>query len=408
MNFLLASTLAAPNDLWVTIINWIQGAISNYGWTILLFTLLVKLATSPLDFMVKLSTKKQTLIQKKCAPEIAKLQKKYGNDQETVKVQTQSLYKREGLRPGIGCLVMLINMILTMVIFFTLYGSLRKVSAYEAINQYEELAETYNTTFSSHFDSAAYPWISPDEADTEAVELLHKQLQNWVNGVASDGVTPIEQSEEYDKYQVFIAAHKPAADAVQAQWHQIKDSWLWIDNVWVADSTKSPFPDYNALKSIASNGGGSYAEYVNQNIDEQSYTAIYNIVRENSRSNNGFFILAVLAGVLSFLSQWISERASGLRNKKAKKLASASEKAAAGGGAMKIMKIVLPIIMVIFVLTSGSSFGIYIISSSIASILLGEIINLIVDAITKKKRIEVEQYLEKEADRLIRKGKLKG
>ena len=405
MNLLLASTLASPSDLWVTIINWIQATISNYGWTIILFTLLVKAVMSPLDFLVRLSTKKQTLIQKKCAPEIAKLQKKYGSDQNTVRIQTQSLYKREGLRPGVGCLIMLINMVLTMVVFFTLYGSLRKVSAYEAINQYEQLAQTGNEVFNANFDAENNTWINLNPQTDEEKQALNQKLQNWKNGLASDGVTQIEDSDEYEHSQLFLSAYEKSVKAVQEKWNGIKDSWLWIDNIWVSDSNTSPFPNYSSLCSIAKNGG--YAGYVNENITEADYNAIYDIVKENSRSSNGYFILAIFAGLLTFLSQWLSELASGLKNKKASKLAHASEKMA-GGGAMKFMKIVMPIIMIVFVLTTGASFGIYIISSSIAAILFGQIINLIVDAITRKKRIEVEQYLEKEADRLIRKGKLKG
>ena len=63
----LLAAIAAPNDLWNNLINWLQGSIGNIGWAILLLTLLVKLVTSPLDFMVKFTTKKQTLIQQKCA-----------------------------------------------------------------------------------------------------------------------------------------------------------------------------------------------------------------------------------------------------------------------------------------------------------------------------------------------------
>lgn len=70
------------------------------------------------------------------------------------------------------------------------------------------------------------------------------------------------------------------------------------------------------------------------------------------------------------------------------------------------MKIVMPIIMLTFVLTSSASFGIYILASNIASIAIGEIISLIINKLTKKKQAEVEEYLEKEANRLIKKGKL--
>ena len=142
MNILsiLGAAVEAPGDLWVTLINWVRGAVGNLGWTLILVTVLVKLVTTPLDFFVKLNTKKQTLVQQKCAPQVAKLQKKFGHDRQTLQVQTNSLYKREGLNMGAGCIVMLVNLILTMTIFFTFFSSLRKFSAYEAINQYEQIS----------------------------------------------------------------------------------------------------------------------------------------------------------------------------------------------------------------------------------------------------------------------------
>ena len=63
--------------------------------------------------------------------------------------------------------------------------------------------------------------------------------------------------------------------------------------------------------------------------------------------------------------------------------------------------------MVIFVLTSTASFGLYILASNVASIALGEITTIFIDMMTKKKRLEVEAELEKEANRLIRKGQIK-
>jgi len=416
MNFLL--TAAAPNDMWVVIINWIHGAVTNYGWTILLFTLLVKLVLSPLDFMVKYSTKKQTLIQKKCAPEIAKLNKKYGADQNTVKVQTQSLYKREGLNMGVGCLIMAINMILTMVVFFTLYASLRKVSAYQAINQYETIQSSYsNSYYQSLIDAdgedeivdvaTADNWmnvIKEKYTNAESGLTWEHTWNNWKDGLASDGSDLTANAEENAIYQKISSAVDAGSKTAVDTWNDIKESWLWIDNIWVADSPIKPFPTYKDLLSLAKNGG--YTKYVQENINEADYNQIAGLIGSNSRANNGYFLLAIFAGILTFLTQWLAELHNGLKNKKANKLAKASEKAT--GKSMKMMKIIMPIIMVIFVLTTGSSFGIYIISSSLASMLLGEICTLIIDAMTKKKRLEVEEYLEKEANRLIRKGKIQG
>ena len=74
---LLASPVSAPTGLWAIILNWIEGGIVNYGWVIILFTLLIKVCMSPLDLLIKFSTKKSSLVQQKLAPQIARINKKY-------------------------------------------------------------------------------------------------------------------------------------------------------------------------------------------------------------------------------------------------------------------------------------------------------------------------------------------
>lgn len=413
MNFsmLLAEALAAPHDLWTIILNWILGSVVNYGWTILLFTMLVKFVLSPLDFGVKYTSKKQSLIQKKCAPEIAKLNKKYGADQQTVKVQTNALYKREGLNAGTGCIVMLINMILTIVIFFSLFSALRNVSAYEAIRQYNEVEQSYETAY---YDSvvnysAEDDITTRDEAKTafDTYFAAKSFIENTENNDSTEGYD--SQKAIYDKYKgTFTDENLNAftiagSDAAVQTWNSVKSSFLWIENIWVADSTNaSPFPNYDELLSIANNGG--YGEYVQNNINKDTCNRLANMIVTNTgRAQNGYFIIAILSGVVTFLSQFISQLHNRLKNKKANALAKASEKSM--GTSMKVMMIAMPIIMVIFAVTTGAAFGIYIVSSSIASIIIGEISTLIIDCITKKKREEVEAYLEKEANRLIKKGR---
>ena len=74
---------------------------------------------------------------------MAKLQKKYANNQQMLQTQQQALYKKEGTNMVASCFVMLFNLILTLVVFFTIFSSLRQVSAYNAINQYDQLKTTY-------------------------------------------------------------------------------------------------------------------------------------------------------------------------------------------------------------------------------------------------------------------------
>ena len=400
MNILsFMASVKAPSDLWTILINWMQGGIVNLGWTLLLLTIIVKLVTSPLDLMVKYTQKKQTLIQQKCAPEIAKLSKKYGSNKQAVQTQTNALYKREGLNMGMGCLVMVINLILTCTIFFTFYSTLRKVSAYEAINQYEQIEQTYENKY---FETMA------NYSDTDDI-TSPADAKAWIEKYASYDETSedaeyLEMKAFYEaNTEMFDKSYSEAKKAAVEKWNSTKSSWLWVQNIWVEDAPTKPFPTYEALKKIASNGGKYYSNYVNENITESDYKVVANIIGSSTRKYNGYYILAILAGGVTFLSQLISELHTKLKNKKANKLAKATNNQ--NSMSLKMMKIIMPIVMVLFVLTSSASFGIYILASNIASIAVGEIISLIVNKLTKKKQEEVEACLEKEADRLIKKGK---
>lgn len=399
MNILsLLSAVSKPKSLWVTLINWIQSAVGNLGWTIILVTVLIKLVTTPLDFFVKLNTKKQTLIQQKCAPQVKKLEKKFGNDVNTLRIQKQSIYKREGLDMRTGCIIMLINTILSFTIFITFYNDLRKVSAYEAINQYEQIESTYTETYKSNyldFSKNEYTFNSWEDVENEyaRVEAL------------PDGTEKTEAKQKLSSFEVY-ATEKASDEAVKFWKSNKKNSaWLWVQNIWVADSTAKPFPSYATLKSIAKNTG--YTGYVLENIDETRYDKISTLITNNAqRETNGFYILPILAGLITFLSQYISELHNKLKNKKANKVA--KESGTDMNSTMKMMKIIMPIIMVVFTLTASASFGLYILASNISSILFGELTTLAIDAMTKKQRLQVEEELEKEANRLIRKGKIKG
>ena len=409
MNILSYLCSPEPHDLWTILIDWIQGGVGNLGWALLILTLLVKIATLPLDLMVKYTSKKQTLIQQKCAPQVAKLQKKFGNDKQRLQVQTQALYKHEGLKAGTSCLVMLVNLVLTCTIFFSFYGTLRDVSASNAIKQYEQVVDASNEQlYQSIIDYSGTDSITNKET-ADAWFEEYKDLDEYVNDAETDRTTTEYQEKiaKLGNYEIMLdKATKESKEAAVEKWKEVKSSWLWVQNIWVADATTRPFPTYDSLVKIAENAGDEYAKYVEKNISKSDYNKIAGVLSAKDVKYNGFYILAILAGVITFLSQFISELHNKFRNKKANIVVKQANPQAAT--TMKLMKIIMPIIMIMFVLTSSASFGIYLLASNVATIATGELVNFIVNKMTKKKRLEIEAELEKEADRLIRKGKLQG
>ncbi len=88
------------------IISFIYSFVQNYGLTIILFTVVVKILLAPL--MVK--QQKSMVQMQKLQPELAKLQKKYANDKERLNQETVKLYQQNNVNPAGGCLPLLIQL----------------------------------------------------------------------------------------------------------------------------------------------------------------------------------------------------------------------------------------------------------------------------------------------------------
>lgn len=379
MSVISLLAVSQPTGVWARLIEWVHSWVGGgYGWTILVLILLVKLVLSPLDYLIKHSSKKTNLVQQKTAPQIAKLRKKYGDNQQLIQEQTQALYKREGHNMFGSCIVMLVNMVLTMVIFFTLFSGLRTLSAYQAIEQYDGLHAAYTTSMYTTYGS---------QADYEAIAVK-----------VATGETLTESEQEF-----WDAALLTAQDAVQNEWNNVSDSWLWVENIWVTDGKSSPMPTLDALKEMASSSKNEeYVEHVNKIADETSlsfveYNTITAMVTNKTGVWNGYYILAILAVGLSFLSQFINDAANKQKNKHAQQIVDAANPQ---GKSAWIMKIMLPVMMAIFVFTTNAAFGIYVVTNSIMSTLISLITTAITNKVFAKRQAEVDEYLAKEAGKI--------
>jgi YidC/Oxa1 family membrane protein insertase len=92
-------------------IQFIHHYVPNYGWAIILFTVLLKLVLFPLTYTSSVSMAKMSELQ----PKIKALKKKYKNmkdpeQRRNLNIETMELYKREKVNPAGGCLPLLIQM----------------------------------------------------------------------------------------------------------------------------------------------------------------------------------------------------------------------------------------------------------------------------------------------------------
>ncbi len=97
----------------INLLNWINGIVGNYGWSIVLFTLLIRMVLLPLDIKSKKSMRATTKLQ----PKLQALQKKYANDKDKLNQKTMELYRKEHVSPTAGCLPMLISLPILWIMF---------------------------------------------------------------------------------------------------------------------------------------------------------------------------------------------------------------------------------------------------------------------------------------------------
>lgn len=101
--------------------HWLSGKISNYGLIILLMTLILKLALSPLTYRSYLSMAKMRVLN----PEVAELREKYGDDQAKLGAEQMKLFRKAGVNPLGGCIPTLLSMPILIAMFRLFPGTIQ-------------------------------------------------------------------------------------------------------------------------------------------------------------------------------------------------------------------------------------------------------------------------------------------
>lgn len=136
-------------------IYWLVG---NYGFTLILFTLVMKMILLPLNFKQQKSMVQTTLLQ----PKLKALEKQYGDNKEKYSEEMMKLYKKHGVNPMAGCLPLLLQ----FPILIGLYNVIRYPLFYMRHIPNETIAQL----------SAQYGVTSPPV--NAQIELAHKMFLN--------------------------------------------------------------------------------------------------------------------------------------------------------------------------------------------------------------------------------------
>jgi YidC/Oxa1 family membrane protein insertase len=119
INFGMFRVLTVPL---LTSLKWVHGFVGNWGWSIIVLTVIINLAIFPLRHKSLVSMRKMQALQ----PQLKAIQDRYAGlkmtDPGRQKMQTEimGLYKEKGVNPASGC----VPMLLTLPILFAFYSLL--------------------------------------------------------------------------------------------------------------------------------------------------------------------------------------------------------------------------------------------------------------------------------------------
>ena len=354
MDLLNVIEIAKPTGMWSSIIFGLENAVSDYALALILITVIIKLVLVPFDFVNRYTSKKSSRKQLEMKPELDKINAKYANDKNMLNQKTMEVYKSHNFNIMGTCLGMVIYLIFTMVVFWTLFGALNNISTYKIADQYLQVRSEYYSAYNIDVN---------EDSDTTPYDKLMALTE-----------------EERNEGKIL------AESKAENKYNEAKASFLWIDNIWLADTTVNPVMDY---KDFLSKSG-----LTSEQITEGEYNLITEPIKvsTDTRKNNGYFILAILAAGLNFLSMSMNNWISKARAKK-----KGVDATLMTGSNNKLMSIIMPVIMGVFTLFYNAAFGLYIVAGALITLITSPLVTLFVDmlefdAINKEKNKYMASY----------------
>ena len=313
------------NDFLKAILDGIHTLIPSYGWSIVAFTLLIKLCLLPLDYKSRVGMRKMSAL----APKQAELQKKYGHDQDKLNRKMQELYKKEGASPLSGCWPML----LSMPILFAMYAALRYMANEQLVQQTFDLILTGNATFEP------FLWV--------------KNL--WMPDSPVAGVWPNFQSLQMVEEKQWLAIFNTLnADQISALAAKLNVAELTAASFHKGEALTSTINAIVPLLPVAQESA-----YLRLNLLVTELVVVDNF--------NGLFILPILSAVSQFVMSKLTEQ----KNPQPAPAANGQQQPNSGA----FMKWFFPLFSLWICASSNAAFALYWVVTNIFSLVTNLVIN---------------------------------
>ena len=303
----------------------INGVVNNYGVSIIIFTVLIRLVCMPFDYRSRKGMRKMSVVQ----PKMQELQKKYQNDPKKLQQKQAELMRKEGYNPLSGCLPLL----LTWPLMIAMFAAMRAIANERlAMQAFQYLAgETDILTAADRFLWVKNIWMTDSPftsiaPDMRSLQLLTQDVWNKAYGLLSEGQLQAVTASIANVSET--ALDFSTREAMQQSVQTIVAALQTIPAYTQAVAPVSGWANLNVLLFSIT----LYQQY------------------------NGLLILPVAAGVAQLLQTKY--------NPQMKEQQNVQPANGQGSGMNNFMKYFFPILSVYFCLTSNAGFAVYWVTST--------------------------------------------
>jgi YidC/Oxa1 family membrane protein insertase len=358
--------------------------IQNYALTVVVFTVLFKIITSPLDFWQKRLTRKNAKAMKAMKPKLEQMKKEVGDNQQLYMQRQQAIYKEHGYSMLGTCL----PMIVTLAVFITIFSGFTAMVKYQNETVFEALQETYYGVYDPAKKQAQIDFFKNQYSSEEEKE----KVNNWTEAEFNEKSNDLSTKEKNELLtKIDEEANIPAQEAVIEEYeNNRRDKLLWIGNIFMSDTPWSDvIPDYGLFSGTSGGflGMGRISANVGGLTEEEYNKVMAPLIDKYDGKPNGYLILPLICFLLNILMMKLNPQqnqqaaappAMGMNSEVAAKQAQMSS---------KVMMYFMPAMIFVFAMFYSSAFTLYLIISTTFSLAF----NLIYNKVTKKRDKKEEE-----------------
>lgn len=350
-------------NILATPLGWIMkgcyALVHNYGIALLIFTIITRLVTLPLQIKQQKSTARISMIQ----PELEKLKKKYAKNQEKLQEETMKLYSRENVNPMASCLPMIITMVILFSMIPVIYGPLTYVSDLD-----KDSVEKSNTLITN----LATVSTEIKSKDTTIEKLIEGYKEEGKEDVYAALEETLKNSGNYPKTADVVKSNSEWDALIEAiEKHNDIDQFI-TNEKYVSQNLAQSRPELVTFDFVDKDKeNAKYADILPDDVRKEAEDFKYEFFGLSLGAIPTVKSPLIIIPVLSFVLQLACTIVSQLFMKKN------NPAAASMGGGMKAMLFIMPFFSLWIAFAYPAGLGLYWIYSSLFALLQTIFLNVV-------------------------------